>query len=103
MILKVSRLIMDYLHTSFITTLIDLHNFTDTPPPSRKSGSRASSRRTEDGRASRISQSALHSKLQDVDTTSAPPSRISTRPPTRADSKMTKTVTIVDEPEVKES
>lgn len=74
-----------------------------TPPPSRKSGSRASSRRTEDGRASRISQSALHSKLQDVDTTSAPPSRISTRPPTRADSKMAKTVTIVDEPEVKES
>lgn len=77
--------------------------FTDTPPPSRKSGSRASSRRTEDGRASRISQSALHSKLQDVDTTNAPPSRISTRPPTRADSKMAKTVTIVDEPEVKES
>lgn len=74
-----------------------------TPPPSRKSGSRASSRRTEDGRASRISQSALHSKLQDVDITSAPPSRINTRPPTRADSKMAKTVTIVDEPEVKES
>ncbi|XP_062612590.1 putative leucine-rich repeat-containing protein DDB_G0290503 isoform X1 [Saccostrea cucullata] len=73
-----------------------------TPPPSRKSGSRASSRRTEDGRASRISQSALHSKLQDVDNTSAAPSRLSTRPPTRADTKMSKTVTIIDEPEVQD-
>nr|XP_022333249.1 trichohyalin-like isoform X5 [Crassostrea virginica] len=74
-----------------------------TPPPSRKSGSRASSRRTDDGRASRISQSALQSKLQDLDNPSAAPSRMSTRPPTRADSKMAKTVTIVDEPNVKES
>ncbi|XP_061172859.1 putative leucine-rich repeat-containing protein DDB_G0290503 isoform X1 [Saccostrea echinata] len=73
-----------------------------TPPPSRKSGSRASSRRTEDGRTSRISQSALHSKLQDVDNTSAAPSRLSTRPPTRADTKMSKTVTIIDEPEVQD-
>ncbi|XP_022333249.2 uncharacterized protein LOC111130456 isoform X5 [Crassostrea virginica] len=74
-----------------------------TPPPSRKPGSRASSRRTDDGRASRISQSALQSKLQDLDNPSAAPSRMSTRPPTRADSKMAKTVTIVDEPNVKES
>lgn len=85
------------------TKLISVMSFVDTPPPSRKSGSRASSRRTDDGRASRISQSALQSKLQDLDNPSAAPSRMSTRPPTRADSKMAKTVTIVDEPNVKES